>query len=41
MGGLAERMKPWLRMRIVAQLEEPMGDALDGALILAGRPLEA
>ncbi len=40
MGGLAERMKPWLRMRIVAQLEEPMGDALDGALILAGRPIE-
>jgi glucosamine kinase len=39
MGGLAERMKPWLRQRIVAQLEEPMGDALDGALILAGRPI--
>jgi glucosamine kinase len=39
MGGLAERMKPWLRQRIVAQLEEPMGDALDGALILAGRPV--
>jgi glucosamine kinase len=39
MGGLAERMKPWLRVRIVAQLQEPMGDALDGALILAGRPI--
>jgi glucosamine kinase len=39
MGGLAERMKPWLRVRIVAHLEEPMGDALDGALILAGRPI--
>jgi glucosamine kinase len=38
MGGLAERMKPWLRVRIVAQLQEPMGDALDGALILAGLP---
>ena len=38
-GGLAERMKPWLRARIVSQLAEPMGDALDGALILAGRPI--
>jgi glucosamine kinase len=40
MGGLAERMKPWLRARIVAQLDEPLGDALDGALILAGRPVD-
>lgn len=40
MGGLAERMKPWLRVRIAAQLQQPMGDALDGALILAGRPIE-
>jgi glucosamine kinase len=39
MGGLAERMKPWLRSRIVTQLDEPLGDALDGALILAGRPI--
>jgi glucosamine kinase len=39
MGGLAERMKPWLRARIVAQLDEALGDALDGALILAGRPI--
>ena len=39
MGGLAERMKPWLRVRIVAQLQDAMGDALDGALILAGRPI--
>jgi glucosamine kinase len=39
MGGLAEPMKPWLRQRIVAQLDEPLGDALDGALILAGRPI--
>ncbi|MEY4501850.1 MAG: hypothetical protein RIS52_1740 [Pseudomonadota bacterium] len=39
MGGLAERMKPWLRVRVVALLDEPLGDALDGALILAGRPL--
>lgn len=39
MGGLAERMKPWLRARIVAQLDDALGDALDGALILAGRPV--
>lgn len=39
MGGLAERMKPWLRVRIAAQLQEGMGDALDGALILAGLPI--
>jgi glucosamine kinase len=39
MGGLAERMKPWLRARVVAQLDEALGDALDGALILAGRPI--
>ncbi len=39
MGGLSDRMKPWLRARIVALLDEPMGDALDGALILAGLPL--
>lgn len=40
MGGLAQRMKPWLRVRIAAQLQEPIGDALDGALILAGLPIE-
>jgi glucosamine kinase len=40
MGGLAERIKPWLRQRIVAQLDQPLGDALDGALILAGLPIE-
>lgn len=39
MGGLAPRIKPWLRARIVEQLSEPLGDALDGALILAGLPL--
>ncbi len=39
MGGLAERMKPWLRQRIVAQVDDPLGDALDGALILAGLPI--
>jgi glucosamine kinase len=41
MGGLAERMKPWLRQRIVAQIDEPLGDALDGALLLAGLPIAA
>lgn len=38
MGGVAERMKPWLRARIVDRLVDPIGDALDGALILAGLP---
>ncbi len=37
-GGLAPRMKPWLRARIAEQISEPLGDALDGALLLAGRP---
>jgi len=35
-GGLASRMKPWLRSRTVALLCAPIGDALDGALQLAG-----
>lgn len=39
MGGLAEPMTPWLRARIVDRLVPPLGDALDGALLLAGRPL--
>jgi glucosamine kinase len=34
-------MKPWLRARIAAQISDPMGDALDGALLLAGKPLTA
>ena len=36
LGGLAPRMQPWLRARTVAGLSAPMGDALDGALLLAG-----
>ena len=41
-GGLAPRMKAWLRERTVARLCEPMGDPLDGALLLAGyRPADA
>ena len=39
MGGVSERMKPWLRQRVVAQIDDPLGDALDGALILAGLPI--
>jgi glucosamine kinase len=37
-GGLAPRLKPWLRARIADQISEALGDALDGALLLAGRP---
>lgn len=35
-GGLAPRMKLWLRARTVGRLSEAMGDPLDGALQLAG-----
>ena len=35
-GGLAPRMRPWLRERTLRLLSEPSGDALDGALRLAG-----
>src|SRR3954471_1811686 len=35
-GGLALRMRPWLRERTVARLRAPLGDPLDGALLLAG-----
>lgn len=35
-GGLAPRMRPWLRERTLRRLSEPRGDALDGALRLAG-----
>lgn len=38
MGGLAERLKPWLRLRIIDQLCKPARDALDGALLFAGLP---
>lgn len=36
MGGLAPRMRPWLRERTLRLISEPRGDALDGALRLAG-----
>lgn len=35
-GGLAPRIRPWLRERTLRLLSEPRGDALDGALRLAG-----
>jgi glucosamine kinase len=35
-GGISTRMRPWLRARIADQISEPLGDALDGALLLAG-----
>lgn len=38
LGGLSQAMRPWLRARTVARLSEPLGDALDGALYLAGLP---
>ena len=34
-GGLARRLRPWLRERTAARLSECRGDSLDGALILA------
>lgn len=41
-GGLAPRMRAWLRQRTVQRLSEPLGDPLDGALLLAGyRPVTA
>ena len=41
MGGVADRMTPWLRARIVDRLVTPLGDLLDGALTLAGLPRAA
>jgi glucosamine kinase len=35
-GGLAQRLKPWLRVHTAARLTEPRGGPLDGALLLAG-----
>ncbi|WP_206517675.1 BadF/BadG/BcrA/BcrD ATPase family protein [Sphingobium algorifonticola] len=37
-GGLSHRMRPWLRQKTVERLVEPLGDPLDGALLLAGSP---
>lgn len=35
MGGLAPRMREWLAVSIRSRLAEPLGDSLDGALLLA------
>lgn len=40
LGGLSAKMRPWLRARTVARLSEPLGDALSGALYLAGLPAQ-
>lgn len=37
MGGLGPRMREWLSPSIREQLREPLGDALDGAILLARR----
>ncbi|KEZ14758.1 MULTISPECIES: BadF/BadG/BcrA/BcrD ATPase family protein [Sphingobium] len=34
-GGLADRMQPWLRARTVGRLSPKLGDPLDGALLFA------
>lgn len=35
MGGVAARMRPWLAASLRERLSEPLGDALDGAILLA------
>jgi glucosamine kinase len=40
-GGLAMRIRPWLRARTVARLTDALSDPLDGALLLAGLPATA
>jgi glucosamine kinase len=40
MGGVAGRIREWLAPSIRARLTEPLGDALDGAILLAQRPAE-
>ncbi|MDQ0250156.1 glucosamine kinase [Sphingomonas kyeonggiensis] len=40
-GGLALRIRPWLRARTVARLTDAVSDPLDGALLLAGLPTTA
>ena len=36
LGGLSARLRPWLRLRTVERLTEPLGDAVQGAIRLAG-----
>ncbi len=38
-GGLATAMSAWLAPDVRRRLSSPLGDAVDGALILAGRPV--
>ncbi len=38
MGGLAAHLRPWLRGRTSEMLVDPAGDAVSGALMLAGAP---
>lgn len=40
-GGLASALEPWLAPDVRRRLSPPKGDAVDGALILAGRPPRA
>ena len=40
MGGVAARMRDWLSPSIRERLREPLGDALDGAILLARRAPE-
>ena len=35
MGGVAARLRDWLAASIRERLTEPLGDALDGAILLA------
>lgn len=40
MGGVAERMRDWLAASIRARLRNPLGDPLDGAILLARKRME-
>ena len=40
MGGVAARMRDWLAVSIRERLRDPIGDALDGAILLAQQPPE-
>ena len=40
-GGLAEPLSRWLPPSVVAQLSKPKGDALDGAILMARRAVDA
>ena len=40
MGGVAERMRDWLAASIRTRLRDPLGDPLDGAILLARRRVE-